>query len=267
MDLIDSHLHFDVFDEDGEVAGLMERAEAAGVRRMVAIGGTDQANHRAVALASVYPGRIYAVVGYDRMVARTTWQPDAVKSLTGRPGVVGIGETGLDYHYEADTGPAQQALFAAMSDVAAGCRLPLVIHSRDAEDDTLRLLERHRCRWTGAPDRLGVLHCFTGGARFAEQLLELGLYLSFSGIVTFATAESLRRVAETVPEERLLVETDAPYLAPPPHRGQRNEPAYVVHVARVLAEIRGCSLEALASATTRNAERLFGLNGGAAAAS
>jgi TatD DNase family protein len=260
MELIDSHLHFDTFQETGEVASVIERARMGGVRRMIAIGGSDAANDLAVSLASTYPGCVYAVVGYDRAMAGLVSGSEHAAVWVDRPGVVGIGETGLDYHHDRNTAAAQQSLFAAMMELAADHGLPLVIHSREAVADTLRMLERHRARWNGEAARIGVLHCFTGDADFAARLLELGLHISFSGIVTFRNAGPLREVAAAIPEDRILVETDAPFLAPAPYRGKRNEPAWVAQVATVLAEIRGTTPAELAGTTSRNAARLFGLD-------
>jgi TatD DNase family protein len=258
MRLTDSHLHFDTFAEAGEVDAIIARAAQRGVTRLVAIGGTDPANELAVRLAADYPGRVYAVAGYDRDEAERDPDTDAVEALLAAPGVVGVGETGLDYHYRADTAPAQRRLFGRMLDLAAEHRLPTVIHTREADEDTLSMLTDHVAGWRGAPDRIGVLHCFTGNGAFAEKLLALGLYVSFSGIVAFKKSDDLRAVAAAVPEDRLLIETDAPYLAPPPYRGKRNEPAYVAEVAAAVADVRGVPGEELARTTTANAARLFG---------
>jgi TatD DNase family protein len=146
-----------------------------------------------------------------------------------------------------------------MLDLAAKHRLPVIVHSREADDDTVELLREHVRRWRGDPARIGVLHCFTGTSEFARSVLDLGLMVSFSGIVTFRNADSLRAVAREVPEDRLLIETDTPYLAPVPQRGRPNEPAYVVHVAESLAKIRNDTVEHIAHSTARNALRLFGL--------
>jgi TatD DNase family protein len=256
----DSHLHFDTFEEEGVVPGILERATAVGVVRMVAIGGSDEANLRAVRLAGANPETIRAVVGYDRDEAETFRSASTVRELVAQHPVAGIGETGLDYHYSADTRKEQLALFSAMLELAGQECLPVVVHSREADEDTLRLLREHASNWTGSPDRLGVLHCFTGGAEFARDLLEIGYYISFSGIVTFKRADGLRRVAAGIPSHRLLIETDAPYLAPMPYRGKRNEPAYVVQVAEAVASARGCSLEETAKTTSENAARLFGFH-------
>jgi TatD DNase family protein len=147
-----------------------------------------------------------------------------------------------------------------MLELARKYQLPVIVHSREADDDTMALLQEHVRRWCGDPGRIGVLHCFTGIVGFARKLLDMGLMISFSGIVTFKNANNLRAVARDVPEDRLLIETDTPYLAPVPHRGKSNEPAYVVHVAEILAKIRKDTIERIAHSTARNAERLFGLN-------
>ena len=254
----DSHLHFDTYEEEGILEDILARASTAGVDRMIAIGGSDDANERAVRLASLHPGRISPVVGYDRDEAEGFRSDESVRRLVSRNSISGIGETGLDYHYSLETRSEQRMLFSAMLDLAADTELPVVVHSREADDDTLSHLGEHAGRWTGDPGRLGVLHCFTGDARFALALLEFGYYISFSGIVTFRNAGELRQVAAMVPPERLLIETDAPYLAPGPHRGKRNEPAFVVHVAEAVAEVRHCPVGEVARMTSENAARLFG---------
>ena len=247
---LDSHAHFDGAVEQGDVAGWLGRAAAAGVSRMVAIGGSPDANRRARDLAAAHPHAMRATAGYDRDLAATPPPLADVADLLRDTLVCAVGETGLDYHYEPETAPAQQALFGSMLELATAAGKPVVVHSREADADTLRLLRAY-----GGP---GVLHCFTGGADFARALLDLGLYISFSGIVTFRNAEDLRAVARQVPADRLLIETDAPYLSPVPFRGQPNEPARVVEVARVLAEVRGVAVEELARLSYHNACQLFG---------
>jgi TatD DNase family protein len=259
--LLDSHLHLDTFDESGDVPGMLERAAAAGVARMIAIGGTVPANQRAIDWAGRCPERLRATVGYDRDEAGRSPDLALLDAMAAGPHIVGIGETGLDYHYLPETAPAQRELFQQMLDLAARRSLPVVIHSREADDDTVAMLKAHLARWKGDPARAGVLHCFTGSLAFARQLLDLGLFISFSGIVTFRNADALREVARFVPEDRILVETDAPYLAPVPLRGKPNEPAYVAHVAQALATVRGVALQVIAQQTTSNAGRLFGWTG------
>lgn len=257
MRFIDTHLHFDSFAAEGVVPELLARARAAGVERMVAIGGSADANALALRLAGAHPDVLRATIGLDR---DEIGKPVDVALLTAQarePVVAAVGETGLDYHYGPDTRDAQRALFSAMLDLAADARRPVVVHSRDADEDTLALLAAHVARPGVDAARPGVLHCFTGSEAFARQLLDLGFFISFSGIVTFKNAADLRAVARYVPRDRLLVETDAPYLAPVPHRGKRNEPAWVAEVAAALATERGDSLQELVHAVWENARRLF----------
>lgn len=255
--LTDSHMHFDAFDRAGEVDAILDRARQAGVKRILAIGGSEEANQRVVRLCRSYPDILAGAVGYDRDEAGGTPDLGVVESMVAERGITGIGETGLDYHYSSDTAEAQKRLLEQMLEIAAAHTLPVVLHSREADADMLALLTRHVAAWRGEPGAVGVLHCFTGGEAFARNLLELGFLISFSGIVTFKKSDALRAVAQVVPDDRILVETDAPYLAPVPYRGKRNEPAYVRHTAEVLAEVRGCAWRDLAALTSRNAERLF----------
>lgn len=259
MRLVDSHMHFDTFLESGEAGEVVERARQEGVEKIVAIGGTAGANRHAVELAAEYAGEVFATVGYDRDEAGNDPSRSDLEALVAAGGVVGIGETGLDYHYSADTAAEQKALFQEMLDVAQAHSLPVVVHSREADEDTLSMLSDHRDRWKGDADRLGVLHCFTGDEAFAQNLVALGYAISFSGILTFKNAEALGKVARGVPLDSLLIETDAPYLAPVPYRGKRNEPAYVRYVAECLAEIRNDTPARIADSTACNAERLFNL--------
>jgi len=253
----DTHAHFNAFADPAEARAALERAEAAGVRRILAVGGSPEANRAALNAAAEWPGRVFAAVGYDRDQAESAPSLSGLEADLARPKVTALGEIGLDYHYQPDTAPAQRALFAAQLDLARRRNLPVIVHSREADQDTLDLLREHVPAWRGDPARIGVLHCFTGTAKFAAELLDLGLMISFSGILTFRNADPLREVARTVPADRLLIETDTPFLAPIPHRGHRNEPAWVVPVAETLANIRGDSLESIAHHTTANAETLF----------
>jgi TatD DNase family protein len=259
---IDTHMHLEPGDD---VAGLMERAASAGVPRMVAVGGSESMNAAALAAAAGHADVFSAAVAFDRHVAEIGGAGDvpglveAVRRQLDAPGVVAVGEIGLDYHYNPETAAEQKTLFAAQLDLARERGLPVIIHSREAEADMLAMLRAHRAAWRHAYDRLGVLHCFTGNADMAAELVGLGLFISFSGILTFRNADSLREAAAVVPEEWLLIETDTPYLAPIPHRGKSNEPAYLPEVARCLAEVRGVSREHIADITTANARRLFGL--------
>ena len=255
---VDSHAHFDTFVEEGTIDDVLKRNAEVGVDSCIAIGGSDKANACAASLSVSYPGRIYATVGYDRDEAGKSHDMGAMEALLGQDGVVGVGETGLDYHYNADTSDAQKALFKKMLDAAAASRKPVVVHSRDADDDMIEMLSSYCASWEGdaAP---GVLHCFTGGSVFCERLLALGMMISFSGIITFKNAGDLREVVREVPNERLLIETDAPYLAPVPFRGKQNEPGFVIHVAQVVADLRGVAVEEIARITAENTKRLFGI--------
>jgi TatD DNase family protein len=248
-----------------DVAGLMERALAAGVTRLVAVGGSESMNAAARDAAARHPDVFSATVAFDRHVAETGGAGDVpslveeVRGMLDAPGVVAVGETGLDYHYTPETTVEQRHLFEGQLELAREKALPVVVHSREAEADTLTLLRHHRNAWKYEDDRLGVLHCFTGNADMAKELVSIGLFVSFSGIVTFRNADSLREAAAVVPDEWLLIETDTPYLAPVPHRGKPNEPAYLPDVATCLAEVRGVSLAHIAAVTTANAKRLFSL--------
>ncbi len=266
--LYDTHVHFE--EETGErgFPTLIRRALAAGVERMAAIGGSARMNTCALAAATAFPGHVVATLGLDRYLARdATGDAGGIRRLvealertirSAPPGqVVAVGETGLDFHYDGDTAEAQDALFREQLALARRCELPVVVHSREADEPTLAALADHCEAWPGTDNRIGVLHCFTGNEAFARRLLELGLHVSFSGIVTFRNADALRRVAAVVPDDRLLIETDTPYLAPVPHRGKTNEPAFLPHVAEVVASVRGTSTEALAEMACANAERLF----------
>ena len=257
---IDTHVHFDSFRDAAGIAEAVDRAAAAGVTRMIAVGGSPEGSLAAIAAAADFPARIYAAVGFDRDQAKSEWSAESFVRNLNRLDVVAVGEIGLDYHYHPDTAADQKKLFGQMLDLAGKHRLPVIVHSRRADDDTVALLLEHVRRWRGEPGRIGVLHCFTGSRGFATKLLDLGLMISFSGIVTFKKADDLRAVAREVPEDRLLIETDSPYLAPVPHRGRSNEPAYVVHVAETLAKIRNDTVEHIAHSTSRNAERLFELS-------
>jgi len=264
LNLVDTHVHFDAFRESGDLDAVLDRARAGGVHRFIAIGGAPAGNAFAAECAAQHPGEIAFAAGYDRYLATETHAEAPLEKILDLPGAVAVGEIGLDYHYGPETKDAQRNLFARMLALARARRLPVVVHSREAEDDTIAMLKEHATAWPGDPARLGVLHCFTGGPEFVERVLTVGLLVSFSGILSFRNADSIRAAAQLVPADRLLIETDSPYLAPVPHRGQRNEPAFVAEVARALAAARNEPLEDLAKQTTMNAERLFGLSGATA---
>jgi len=253
---IDSHAHLDGFMEADELPDVIHRAREQDVSDIVAIGGSCEANALALEAARAHAG-VHAVLGFDRDEAERDPDTDALKSMLRDSVVVGVGETGLDYHYSPETAVHQCALLERMLDVACETGLPAVIHTRDAEEDTLSLLRAFVTGWNGPTDLPGVIHCYTGGIAFARSLMDLGMMLSFSGIITFKKADALREVVKIVPNDLLLIETDAPYLAPVPYRGRRNEPAYVRHVGEAVAAIRGCPVEEIAQLTTNNARRLF----------
>jgi len=257
--MIDTHAHLDGLGAPDELAAALTRAAEAGLSHIIAVGGEPGANALAVNVARARPDLVHAAAGYGRELADGPPETDTLDAALQAPQVVAVGEIGLDYHYLPETATQQEALFSGMLALARQHGLPVIVHSREAEDATHRLLAEHARLWPGDPARIGVLHCFTGSARFAKQLLALGLYISFSGIVTFKKADALRKVAAQVPADRLLIETDTPYLAPEPHRGKRNEPGYLPHVAETLAALRGVSRAALDERTTRNARLLFGL--------
>jgi len=256
---IDTHVHFDRFVEEGSFPALLEHAREAKVEEMVAIGGSPEANALSLKLAEEYPGRIYGCAGLDRDEALKRPDLSELRALVQNPLVRAVGETGLDYFYTPETAAEQKRLFAENLALAAEFGKPVVVHTRDADEDTVALLKDYAQAWKAEPARLGVLHCFTRETAFARQVLDLGLMISFSGIVTFANADALRGVVRYVPDDRLLIETDSPYLAPVPMRGKRNEPAFVVHVAKQLAQLKGCSLESIANLTATNARTLFAL--------
>jgi len=252
--LVDSHCHleYDSYVEEG--SAVIDRARAAGVGTCVTIGTKLSTFPKTLAVAERYDN-VWCTVGvhpHDAAVEPLT-DPDVLIEATRHSKVIGIGETGLDYFYDRSPRAEQATNFLVHIDAAQATGLPLIIHTRDAEDDTIAMLEE---KMKSAPYS-AVLHCFSGSDKLAKAGLELGMYLSASGIITFKTAEALRAVFRDVPLDRLLVETDSPYLAPVPYRGKRNEPSYVVHTAVVLAELKGVSVEEIARVTTENFFRLF----------
>jgi TatD DNase family protein len=255
--LVDSHCHLDSEQFDPDRDAVIERALAAGVTQMVAIGtGNGPPDLEAgIRLADRFSALLATVGVHPHDAAKATdetWQ--RLSALLAHPKVVAVGEMGLDYHYDFSPRDVQRAVFVEQMRIAHDAHKPIVIHTREAWDDTITLLEQH---W--APAGLGgIMHCFSGGPREAEQALALGFYLSFGGIVTFPKALDLQQAARVAPADRILIETDAPYLAPVPRRGKRNEPAFVVETARKLAELRGETVEHIATLTRENFKRLVG---------
>jgi TatD DNase family protein len=255
MTLVDSHCHLDDPQYDADREETIERARQAGVSLLLAVGtgGGPPDLEAAIRLASAREG-VYATVGVHPHDARkadaATWS--AIERLLGHPKVVALGEIGLDYYYDNSPRLQQREAFAVQLEIARGARKPVVIHTREAWPDTWALLEKH---WS--PGGLGgILHCFSGGPAEARRALDMGFLLAFGGIITYPKANAVREAARFTPSDRVLLETDAPYLAPVPHRGKRNEPAFLVETVRRLAELRGTSIEEIAAVTTANFLRI-----------
>jgi TatD DNase family protein len=252
--LIDSHCHLDFPDFAAELDAVVARAAAAGVDRMVTISTRVKKHADILAIAERFPN-VFCSVGTHPHHAHEELDvtADELIERARHAKVVAIGEAGLDYHYDFSPRAAQEQGFRAHIEAARATKLPLVIHSREADDDTANILEEEM----GKGAFPAVLHCFTGGPDLARRAIKLGHYVSFTGILTFKNSGDLRAIAQELPIDRILVETDAPYLAPGKFRGKRNEPAYVVETARVLADVRGVSLDEIARITTDNFFRLF----------
>jgi TatD DNase family protein len=252
--LVDSHCHLDFPDFAGELDAVVTRAQAAGIARIVTISTRVKRHAEVLAIAERFAD-VYCSVGTHPHHAHEELDigVDELIGRTRHSKVVAIGEAGLDYHYDSSPRAAQEQGLRNHISAARATGLPLVIHSRDADEDMARILELE----TGKGAFPAVLHCFTGGRDLAQRAIALGLYVSFTGIVTFKKSDELRAIAQSLPGDRILLETDAPYLAPGRHRGKRNEPAYVVETAKVLAETRGVSPEEIARQTSENFFRLF----------
>jgi TatD DNase family protein len=255
--LIDSHAHIQGKEYAGEVAAVIERARQAGVEKIIAVGGAGDmtSNTEAVALAESFPD-IYATVGMHPHDAKDVGPEDLaeLKELSAHPKVVAVGETGLDYYYSHSPHEVQRRVFAQFIHMARESELPLVVHERDAAKDAAELL-----RAEGEANLRGVIHCFTGDYQAACKYLDLGFYISFTGIITFKNADRLRAVVRQVPLDRMMVETDSPYLTPVPHRGKRNEPAHVRWVAETIAKVKEVDLETVARVTSENVRDLFAM--------
>ena len=252
--LVDSHCHLDFPDFSGDLDAIVARAAQAGIGRIVTISTRVRRLSELIAIAERFPN-VYCSVGTHPHHAdeEDRIAPEELIELTGHPKVVALGEAGLDYFYDNGSPQAQARGFRAHIAAARATGLPLVVHTRDADEDCGRILQEETAK---GPFR-AVLHCYTGGRELAMTAIELGLSISFTGILTFKKSEALRALAAELPADRIMVETDAPYLAPGKFRGKRNEPAYVVEVAKVLAEARGVSLEEISRQTTENFFRLF----------
>jgi TatD DNase family protein len=252
--LTDSHCHIGMPQFDGDREAIVARARAAGVETMLVVGGMDDEDGHGRALRVAGQLGLPAAVGIHPHEARlaTDAHYDELRQLAADRRLLAVGEAGLDYHYDYSPRDVQREVFRKQVRLARELRLPLIVHTREADAETAAILEDE-----GAAEAGGVIHCFTGGHELAEGALALGFFLSFSGIVAFPRSETIQEVARTMPLDRLLVETDSPFLAPPPHRGRRNEPAFVVEVARRVAALRSAPLEQIAAASTANFDRLF----------
>jgi TatD DNase family protein len=252
--LVDSHCHLDFPDFAGEIDAVVTRAAAAGVTRMVTICTRLRQADNAQAIAEAHPGVFWAAGSHPLHVHEEPMATvEALVALAAHPKLVGIGETGLDYHYSAETRALQAESLRVHIEAARRTALPLIVHARDADEDVGRILaEEH-----AAGPFACVMHCFTSGRALAETALGLGFYLSVSGIATFRSAADLRAIFADAPRDRLLVETDSPYLAPQPHRGKRNEPAYTADTARIIAEHLALEPADFAALTSANFDRLF----------
>jgi TatD DNase family protein len=255
--LIDSHAHIQGPEFSGDAGEVIDRASKAGVEKIIVVGGAGDlsSNDAAIALAESYAG-LYATVGMHPHDAKEVNEEtfERLAALAQRPQVVAIGESGLDYYYNHSPRQVQSEIFCRFIHIAQESRLPLVVHVRDAYREATEIIKRE-----GQGKLRGVIHCFTGDYSAARSLLDLGLYLSFTGILTFKNADPLREVARRLPLDRILLETDSPYLAPVPHRGKRNEPAFVRFVAETLAQVKGLPFEEVAQATSHNTRELFAI--------
>ena len=253
--LIDSHCHLDTFD-DAEIPAVIARAREAGVARVVTIGVRADQSAAIRSLAERFPEQVRATVGVhpQRVGEAPLPSVEELLALADHPLVIGIGESGLDYYYDRAPRETQREGFRRHIRAAQRSGLPLVIHARDADEELQAILEEEHA--AGGPFPF-VMHCFSSGRALAEAAVGLGGYVSFSGILTFKNGEAIRAIAADLPEDRLLVETDSPYLAPVPLRGKRCEPAYVVHTAKALAVVRGIGVSEVEASTTANFHRLF----------
>jgi TatD DNase family protein len=252
--LVDSHCHVDMPQFDADRDEVVARAREAGLVEMLVVGGVDEAGGHRRALEVAGRFGLPATAGVHPHEARLATEAvyDELRGLAREGRIVAIGEIGLDFHYDHSPRDVQREVFRRQIRLARGVGRPIVVHTREADAETADILVEE-----GAAEAGGVIHCFTGGKDLARRALDLGFLISFSGIVAFPRSEVIQQVAREVPEDRLLIETDAPFLAPPPHRGKRNEPAFVVDVARKVAALRGTTPEALGGLAKDNYARLF----------
>lgn len=251
---VDSHCHLDKLDYQDlhqGIADVVEKAKAANVNELLSVGVTLDAFPNMIEMITPFDN-VYASCGVHPLDVESDFCFELMRKYAQHPKVVAIGETGLDYHYQPETKALQQQRFEQQVSLAVELNKPLIIHTRNARQDTLDIL-----RNGGADKCGGVIHCFTEDLAFAEAAMELGFYISISGIVTFRQATELKEVVKAIPLERLLIETDSPYLAPVPHRGKQNQPAYVVEVAAYIAQLKEAALSEVGRKTSENFQKLF----------
>ncbi|WP_449538318.1 TatD family hydrolase [Ferdinandcohnia sp. Marseille-Q9671] len=253
--LIDTHAHLNAIQYQDDLEEVIERAQKEGVTTIVVVGFDRETITRAIELAEQYEF-IYATVGWHPVDAIDMTDEDLqwIEELCSHPKVVALGEMGLDYHWDKSPKDIQKEVFRKQIALAKKVKLPIIIHNREATADIIEILEEENAREVG-----GIMHCFTGSVEVAKQCMDMNFYISFGGPVTFKNAKKPKEVAVEIPLDRLLIETDCPYLTPHPFRGKRNEPSYVKYVAEQLAELKGVSFEEIAQKTTDNAKRFFGI--------
>lgn len=256
MMLFDTHAHLNAEQFDTDLEEVIARAKAEKVERIVVVGFDKPTITRAMELIEEYDC-IYAAIGWHPVDAIDMTEEDLswIKELSSHEKVVAIGEMGLDYHWDKSPKDVQKEVFRKQIALAKEVNLPIIIHNRDATEDVVTILKEE-----GAEEVGGIMHCFTGSAEVARQCMDMNFYISFGGPVTFKNAKKPKEVAKEIPNDRLLIETDCPFLTPHPFRGKRNEPSYVKYVAEQLAELKGLTYEEIASITTENAKRLFRMN-------
>lgn len=260
MALVDTHIHLDFDAYDPDRADVLERARAVGVSRFIIPGVDEETSRNAVRFSAEYPGIIYGAVGWHPNSTADFSPADlaTVRELSRQPGIVAIGEIGLDYYWDKSPKPKQAEVFESQLTLAAELGLPVIIHNRESSADVIPMLERWAAGLTGnLKTRPGVLHSVSAPFDLAMRAIEAGFYVGFTGPITYKNADDTRRLAAAVPLDRILVETDGPYLTPTPYRGKRNEPGYIPYIVERLATVRGVSISEIEAATTANAERLF----------
>lgn len=250
MRIIDSHAHYDDSAFDNDRYELLDGLFSGDICKLINVGCSVKSSYSSLALAEKYPG-IYAAVGLHPDSADEIGHIDEIRQLCGREKAVAVGEIGLDYHYENHSREVQKRAFEEQLGLAAELHMPVIIHSRDAWEDTMDILRKYRPK--------GVMHCFSGSAEIAREIVEMGMYVGFTGVVTFKNAKKALKALEVIPADRLLAETDCPYMAPEPNRGKRNFGGYLPDTIAAMAAVKGVSPEEMAEITAENAERLFNI--------